>query len=70
MVEIDKEGHSFKFTRETGVNNYIEFVYNYILMDGTIVQGDKDALHFLLISVKKWQMQVKLLGTSVYPDGC
>ena len=46
-VEIDKEGHSFKFTRETGVNNYIEFVYNYILMDGTIVQGDKDAPHFL-----------------------
>ena len=45
-VEIDKEGHSFKFTRETGVNNYIEFVYNYILMDGTIVQGDKDAPHF------------------------
>lgn len=46
-VEIDKEGHSFKFTRETGVNNSIEFVYNYILMDGTIVQGDKDAPHFL-----------------------
>ena len=46
-VEIDKEGHSFKFTRETGVNNFIEFVYNYILMDGTIVQGDKDAPHFL-----------------------
>ena len=40
-------GHSFKFTRETGVNNSIEFVYNYILMDGTIVQGDKDAPHFL-----------------------
>ena len=46
-VEIDKEGHSFKFTRETGVNNSIVFVYNYILMDGTIVQGDKDAPHFL-----------------------
>ena len=46
-VEIDKEGHSFKFTRETGVNNSIKFVYNYILMDGTIVQGDKDAPHFL-----------------------
>ena len=45
-VEIDKEGHSFKFTRETGVNNSIEFVYNYILMDGTIVEGDKNAPHF------------------------
>ena len=46
-VEIDSEGHSFKYTSETGVNNSIEFVYNYILMDGTIVEGDKDAPHFI-----------------------
>ncbi|MDE6179695.1 MAG: DUF4988 domain-containing protein, partial [Phocaeicola sp.] len=46
-VEIDSEGHSFKFTKETGVNNSIEFVYNYILMDGTVVEGDKDAPHFM-----------------------
>ncbi len=46
-VEIDPEGHTFKYTKDQGVNNSIEFVYNYILMDGTIVEGDKDAPHFI-----------------------
>ena len=40
-AEIVNDGHSFKYTRETGVNNYVKLVYNYILMDGTVVQGDK-----------------------------
>ena len=46
-VEIDKEGHSFKFTRETGVNNYIEFVYK-LHFDWTVLsyKADKDAPHF------------------------
>ena len=39
-VEILDEGHAFRYTRETGVNNSIRFVYNYILMDGTVVEGN------------------------------
>ncbi len=47
-VEIDlEEGHTFKYTKDQGVNNSIEFVYNYILMDGTIVEGDNNAPHFI-----------------------
>ena len=40
-VEIpeSEEGHTFKYTKEAGVYNPIIFVYNYILMDGTVVQG-------------------------------
>ena len=40
-AKIVNDGHAFTYTRETGVNNNIELVYNYILMDGTVVQGDK-----------------------------
>ena len=40
-AKIVNDGHAFTYTRETGVNNNIKLVYNYILMDGTIVQGDK-----------------------------
>ena len=40
-AEIVNDGHSFRYTRDTGVNNSVRLVYNYILMDGTVVQGDK-----------------------------
>lgn len=40
-AEIVNDGHSFRYTRDTGVNNSVKLVYNYILMDGTVVEGDK-----------------------------
>ena len=40
-ADIVDDGHAFTYTRETGVNNSVELVYNYILMNGTVVQGDK-----------------------------
>ena len=40
-AEIVNDGHSFRYTRDTGVNNSVRLVYNYILMDGTVVEGDK-----------------------------
>ena len=40
-LEILDEGHSFRFTRETGINNFVRLRYNYILIDGTVVEGDK-----------------------------
>lgn len=40
-AEIINDGHSFRYTRDTGVNNSVKLVYNYILMDGTVVEGDK-----------------------------
>lgn len=41
-VEISEDGHSFMYTKEQGVNNSIKFVYNYITIDGTIVQGENN----------------------------
>ena len=38
-VEISEDGHSFRFTKEAGIGNSIEFVYNYILVNGTVYQG-------------------------------
>ncbi|MDM8253188.1 hypothetical protein [Phocaeicola barnesiae] len=39
-VEIDPvEGHTFTFTKDAGVGNEINFVYNYILVNGTVYQG-------------------------------
>ena len=38
-IPASEEGHSFKYTKEAGVYNPITFVYNYILMDGTVVEG-------------------------------
>ena len=40
-AEITPDGYRFTYSRETGVNNDVELVYNYILMDGTVVEGDK-----------------------------
>ena len=40
-ADIVDDGHAFTYTRETGVNNSVKLVYNYILMNGTVVQGDK-----------------------------
>ena len=40
-AEIVNDGHAFTYTRETGVNNSVKLVYNYILMDGTVVEGEK-----------------------------
>lgn len=44
-AEIVDEGHKFVYKRETGVNNSIKLLFNYILMDGTVVEG-KDAVPF------------------------
>lgn len=44
-AEIVDEGHKFVYKRETGVNNSIKLLFNYILMDGTVVEG-KDAVLF------------------------
>ncbi|MCM1254716.1 MAG: collagen-like protein, partial [Duncaniella sp.] len=41
-VEISADGHSFQYTKNQGVNNSIKFVYNYITIDGTIVQGENN----------------------------
>ena len=38
-VEISEDGHTFKFTKEAGIGNSVSFVYNYILLDGTVYQG-------------------------------
>ena len=38
-VEISEDGHSFRFTKEAGIGNSIKFVYNYILVNGTVYQG-------------------------------
>ncbi|WP_298074919.1 hypothetical protein [uncultured Bacteroides sp.] len=38
-AKIVEDGHAFTYTRETGVNNNVQLVYNYILMDGTVVEG-------------------------------
>ena len=39
-VEIDPvDGHTFTFTKDAGVGNDITFVYNYILVNGTVYQG-------------------------------
>ena len=40
-VEIVNEGHGVRYTRETGVNNSVTLKYNYVLIDGTVVEGDK-----------------------------
>ena len=40
-VEIVNDGHAVRYTRETGVKNSVVLRYNYILIDGTIVKGDK-----------------------------
>ena len=45
-AEIVDEGHKFVYKRETGVNNSIKLLFNYILMDGTVVEG-KDAVPFV-----------------------
>ena len=44
-AEIVDEGHKFVYKRETGVNNSIKLLFNYILMDGTVVEG-KNAVPF------------------------
>ena len=48
-AEIVNDGHSFRYTRDTGVNNSVKLVYNYILMDGTVVEGDKAPIFTALI---------------------
>ena len=48
-AKIVNDGHAFTYTRETGVNNHVRLVYNYILMDGTIVQGDKAPMFYALM---------------------
>ena len=47
-AKIVEDGHAFTYTRETGVNNNVRLVYNYILMDGTVVEG-VDAPTFLAL---------------------
>lgn len=48
-AKIVNDGHAFTYTKESGVNNNIKLVYNYILMDGTVVQGDKAPIFYALM---------------------
>ena len=43
QVKISEDGYTFSFNRETAVGNDIDLVYNYILVDGTVYQGQTGA---------------------------
>ena len=66
-VEISEDGHTFRFTKEAGIGNEIDFVYNYILVNGTVVQGDKAPIFTANFSQEMAAETVKVFDDLVKP---
>ena len=66
-VEISEDGHTFRFTKEAGIGNEIDFVYNYILVNGTVVQGDKAPAFTANFSQEMAEENVKVFDDLVKP---
>ena len=68
-VEISEDGHTFKFTKEAGIGNEVEFVYNYILLNGTVVdESTKNPSVEDRTFTAKFSQETASADTKVLPD--
>ena len=66
-VKISDDGYTFSFNRETAVGNEIKFVYNYILVNGTIYQGQTGTNQGDEFTVK-FAEEMANVTTTAFPD--